>query len=147
MISHDAVSKKLIYLCQRRHVMHENLFVLNLLTVYCLLCCQHGAGHWEIGQWTDTHSLPPRTLQSHFRRRQEISISGIPAVCLKSCQNHLPPFTPTPTMQFGVFNISVNWDSEMLYILPKITWLKSEDSEFIPWSNSKICAMTTFSKS
>lgn len=55
--------------------MHENLFVLNLLTVYCLLRCQHGAGRWKIGQWTDTDSLPPRTLQSHFRRRQEISTS------------------------------------------------------------------------
>ena len=125
--------------------MHENPFVLNLLTVYCLLCCWHGAGHWEIGQWTNTDFLPPTTLQSNFRRRQEVSTCGIPTVCQQSCQNYLPPFTPASTMPFSVFYISVKWDSERSqFNLTKITWLKSDDSEFIPWSNSKICAMTTF---
>lgn len=115
-----------------------NSFCIYLPEIYCcLVSYRHQAECWAIGQWTNTASIPPKSLQSDNKRGQRISTVGIAGACQKLCWHLLHPWTLRPTMQFSLFYVSVNWGSQWGDILPKVTWLKSDDPEFKPRSHSK----------
>ena len=78
-----------------------------LLTVYCLLSYSHCAEGWEKTTVSKTASLPPRSLQSNFRRGQEISTytCSIPEIL----PGTFAPIQPhTNHAIFSIIYISVN---------------------------------------
>lgn len=123
--------------------MHENLFALNLLTVSWLLVVSTGAGRWEIGQWTTQTSSKDLTVsfQEETRNQHLWNTCCMPETLPELLASIHSQHQPCKLVYF--LYISKLRLREVIYFTQN-HMVKSEDSECIPWSNSKICAMTTF---